>query len=228
MNTINLASQNPYNTYPIGPSWPEPHPPQPPYNNSNEYDLRNNGNIAIDQNYSTLEMYNLGSRSSGHIVGDNLKTTVFNYGTTPGTKSMFLDGGQGYNDVFALELNSKDALQALRDRGYTFAINHRGFTLITNTGQRIDVTDVERIAFPDVSFDITDPSQASGLLNALKDAGIPIRDERYNNYPDYNHIGYYSVSPYTNYSGASQRVSNTNHNYVTFTNSNNSLMNLLS
>jgi hypothetical protein len=182
---------------------------------TNVFNLSGRTNLLVNQNLDIPDNFILNENSSGMIRGADLTDTTFTY-TTVGTKNADLIGGSGANDTFSLrDLNAAEALTFLKEHNYTFIVNHNGFSLRTADGQRINVSGVENFAFKDTSFDLTNETEASALLQALRDNDIPIHDERMNQPQPGQFVPVYVMNnsfwaPNANYVGAQQGLMSSN------------------
>lgn len=156
-------------------NWPVPSTtyPQSGYSRVQRSALRE----PITKGTNGNDNFSLNSKTKGLYWG-SAGDDIFDYGNDPGTLNTRIAGGLG-SDTFALsKLTAAQVLDALKTNNYTFIMRSNGFVLRTADGQDIQVANVEKIAFSDKTFDLTNSADMKALVDALKSKNITILDER--------------------------------------------------
>lgn len=117
----------------------------------------------------------LGAAEKGTIDGKAGDDT-FDYKDDLGTKNTRLVGGQGNDTLAFSKLTTEQALDSLKQNGYTFAARNNGFILRTKDNQEIQVS-AENIKFADKCFNLQDDKDLASFIKALEDKCIPILNE---------------------------------------------------
>ncbi|MDJ0624933.1 MAG: hypothetical protein QNJ31_01020 [Candidatus Caenarcaniphilales bacterium] len=140
------------------------------------YSNTNFNSLPVTYGSGRNDVFALNGETRGTYLGGGGDDT-FDYGKTPGQLNTRINGGSG-DDTFALsELKVEDALNALKNQGYSFVQLSNGFALRTRDGQEIRVINVQNVSFADKTFNLTKDEDLKAFVKALEDNDIRIIDE---------------------------------------------------